>query len=230
MATLALSPVTVPLYGTGVLIGLTGTGTAWSAGTPGIPTFALAGGNGAAITGQQVFDGVTASINVDAGASPGGLYIVDPSTGAQAILLVVPPSGITQPRFTYDITTPIGQMRMEIGDWDFSQVAGPKETWSALYSDQELQQLYERFDNSPELAAAYALRSMASRPEMLVRRIRILNLDLDVGDLGKALNDRANQLLMGAANTPQEAYAEQAVTDAATRRIIWNAILRKFGA
>lgn len=74
------------------VITLAGTGTSWSAGTPGTPTFTVSGTNGATITGQSVSSAGLATVNVTTGASPGTLIITDPSTGnTKQFTIILPP-------------------------------------------------------------------------------------------------------------------------------------------
>lgn len=90
MATLDAAHLSIP-PGTGsATISLTGTGTTWTAGTPGSPTFTLAGGPGAAIAAQSVQDATHAMLTIAAGSTPGVLTITDPSTGATALVSVRP--------------------------------------------------------------------------------------------------------------------------------------------
>jgi lysophospholipase L1-like esterase len=86
--TLAASPTSIVQGSTSNVITLTGTGTAWTAGTPGSPTFTLSGGTGASITAQSVASATSATITVTAGSATGPLTITDPGTGATATITV----------------------------------------------------------------------------------------------------------------------------------------------
>ncbi len=82
-------PTTVNMNITGNVITLSGTGTSWTAGTPGTPTFTLSGGTGASITSQTITDATHATITLNAGSATGALTITDPSTSATTSVTVV---------------------------------------------------------------------------------------------------------------------------------------------
>lgn len=82
-ATLAISPTSVNT-GSTTNIALTGTGTSWTSGTPGSPTFTVSGGT---INSQTVTSGTTAAINYTAPGTAGSVTIGDP-TGGTATLTV----------------------------------------------------------------------------------------------------------------------------------------------
>ena len=86
---LAASPSTIVKSTTGNVITLTGTGTSWTAGTPGSPTFTLSGGTGASITAQSVVSSTSATVTLTAGSATGALTITDPSTSATATVTVI---------------------------------------------------------------------------------------------------------------------------------------------
>lgn len=89
MATLTTSQQTAHMRTTPTIT-LTGTGTAWTPGTPGSPTFTVSGGAGASITAQQVLTATTATITLQTGTATGALTITDPSTGATAVITLRP--------------------------------------------------------------------------------------------------------------------------------------------
>jgi hypothetical protein len=73
---------------TGNTVNLTGVNTAWTAGTPGSPTFGLSStGSGAAITAQVVTSATGATLTIDAG-SAGTITISDPDNGTAATIAV----------------------------------------------------------------------------------------------------------------------------------------------
>jgi len=71
----------------GAAVTLLGTGTSWTAGTPGSPTFTADSGT---IAAQSVVDGVTATLTYTAPATPGTVTFTDPGTGATATIRVRP--------------------------------------------------------------------------------------------------------------------------------------------
>ena len=89
MATIALSQQTGHLNAAPTVT-VTGTGTAWTPGTPGSPTFTLSGGTGASITAQTVVSATVATLTLATGSSTGVLTITDPSTGATATITLRP--------------------------------------------------------------------------------------------------------------------------------------------
>jgi hypothetical protein len=82
---ISISPTSVILDGTGYLITVTGTGTSWTPGTPGSPTFTASAG---AITAQTVNSATSATLTYSAPGATGSVTITDPSTGATAILTI----------------------------------------------------------------------------------------------------------------------------------------------
>ena len=88
MATIALLRTMVH-RSTTVPIVVVGTGTAWTPGAPGSPTFTLSGGTGASISSQVVNSTTRATLTIATGTALGALTITDPGTGATAKLYVV---------------------------------------------------------------------------------------------------------------------------------------------
>jgi hypothetical protein len=80
----------MPIYPTSghFTANLIGTGTAWTSGTPGAPTFTLAGGTGASIVSQTVVDASHAVLVLAGGTALGLLTITDPSTSTTATIHV----------------------------------------------------------------------------------------------------------------------------------------------
>jgi lysophospholipase L1-like esterase len=85
-AFLAVSPTSVIASSTGNTLTLTGTGTSWTSGTPGLPTFTASGGT---ITAQHVTSATSATLTYTAPSSAGTVTITDPGTGTTAILTVL---------------------------------------------------------------------------------------------------------------------------------------------
>jgi hypothetical protein len=92
------SPSTITQYSTGNSITLTGTNAAWSAGTPGSPTFTVSGGTGSSITAQTVTSQTGATITLSAGSTAGSLTVTDPSTGSTTNITVA--ADTTAPQVT----------------------------------------------------------------------------------------------------------------------------------
>lgn len=91
-----VDPAVVGNYGQCVELELIGTGTAWTSGTPGSPTFTV---NYGTISAQEVVDSTHATITYCPGNFLGTAIFTDPSTGLHASVLVtsdplvVPPGG-----------------------------------------------------------------------------------------------------------------------------------------
>lgn len=80
-----VSPNVVGNFGDPVELALTGTGTAWTPGTPGSPTFTTSRGT---ITAQVVADATHATLTVDFGNYLGPVTFTDPSTGETDTIMV----------------------------------------------------------------------------------------------------------------------------------------------
>ncbi|WP_422932044.1 hypothetical protein [Singulisphaera sp. PoT] len=65
---------------------VTGVGTSWTAGTPGVPLFTLSGVAGAMITSQQVLSPTSATVTIAGIPNTGKLTLTDPLSGSTAIL------------------------------------------------------------------------------------------------------------------------------------------------
>lgn len=96
--TFDVSPETIGNYGDTTDLTLTGGNTAWSAGTPGTPTFTC---NHGTITSQSVSSSTAASCTYDPGNYLGTVTFTDPSTGATATIVVSSdPGTVTPPSVT----------------------------------------------------------------------------------------------------------------------------------
>lgn len=95
-AALSVTPEVIGNYGTTTELTFTGTGTAWTAGTPGSPTFTCDHGT---LSAQVVASETSATATYDPGDFLGTVTFTDPSTGATDTCLVtsdpnvVPPGG-----------------------------------------------------------------------------------------------------------------------------------------
>ncbi|MEO6810622.1 MAG: hypothetical protein ABI353_16015 [Isosphaeraceae bacterium] len=83
---------------TGSTVRLTSPGATWTPGSPGSPTFTLAGGTGASILTQQIDDATHATLTVACGTAPGLLTIGDPSTSSTATIQIKPRLRWSPPR------------------------------------------------------------------------------------------------------------------------------------
>lgn len=89
---------TLVVSSTGNTVVLTGTGTSWTPGTPGSPTFGIStSGSGASITAQTVDSSTQATLTVDAGTGIGDtITINDPDNSLDVFIGIVaaPGSGL----------------------------------------------------------------------------------------------------------------------------------------
>lgn len=83
--TISISPTSVVANSTGNAVTITGTGTQWTPGTPGSPTFTATAGT---IASQSVASGTSATIHYNAPSTVGLVTITDPGTGATATLSI----------------------------------------------------------------------------------------------------------------------------------------------
>jgi hypothetical protein len=92
-----LARLDTPLFArqSGVKVTLLGTGTSWTAGTPGTPTFTVSAGTK---TAQTVVNGTTATLTFTAPTTPGVVTITDPGTSATATVRVRPVVRYVPPR------------------------------------------------------------------------------------------------------------------------------------
>jgi hypothetical protein len=93
-STLSVSPTSVAASSTGNTLTLTGTGTSWTAGTPGSPIFTASGGT---IAAQTVTSATSATLTYTAPPGAGTVTITDPSTGDTASLTISASGSTTIP-------------------------------------------------------------------------------------------------------------------------------------
>jgi lysophospholipase L1-like esterase len=96
-APLTVSPASVVVSTTGNLITLTGSGTSWTPGTPGSPTFTASAGT---ITAQTVNSATSAVLTFTAPSS-GSVTFTDPSSGGTAVINAVAGTPVTDTGFWF---------------------------------------------------------------------------------------------------------------------------------
>lgn len=139
----------------------------------------------------------------------------------------MPPIVIDTPAtFSSDPATPIGILRMKLNDIDFSNVDGPRSKWSAQFTDEELQALLNDWNGQTDFALAEGLRILATRPAYLVSQIKLLNMEISVGDLSAKLLRAADAIFEGRAKVPWESIYEVDVNDYSARQIMKNSVYR----
>jgi hypothetical protein len=106
LATATASPNTLAPTTTGNVVTITGTGTTWSAGTPGSPTFAISPtGGGQAITAQTVNSATQATLTVSTGAA--GTITISESQNMTSVSITVQ-AGTSATSFTLAAPNPTG--------------------------------------------------------------------------------------------------------------------------
>ena len=90
-STMSCNDTTLETGLTGYPLGLTGLGTSWTPGTPGSPTFTIAGGTGASITARTVASATAATLTINTGSATGTLTFTDPVTGNTCGVTLVSP-------------------------------------------------------------------------------------------------------------------------------------------
>lgn len=174
---------------------------------------------------------------VSGSADPGTWYIIWSGTvDGQALTTTeyfevilagsITPSDAT---YTYDLSTPIGKIRMYIDDRDLSLTSSlvPLEERSAIFSDEELTAMYYDCVNDVMYASARALVTISGNRQLLVRTRRIGKTVVDYGNAAENLREQAMQLIKMSNMQPADALAEISWTDPAFRQILVNAQLRK---
>lgn len=139
------------------------------------------------------------------------------------------------PAYTYDLTTGVGKVRLYTDDHDFSAIDPtlPAEMRSALFTDAELSVFLASQSESPEKAAAMALRAMAANKSLLVRVRRMGDTTVDYGSLRDDLlklaasYEKVADTAAGGALAPADGYAEVGWDDFSMRRIVTNSVLRR---
>lgn len=111
--------------------------------------------------------------------------------------------------FSYDLSTPVGQIRLEIGDTDSATSAGVKPPALSNFSDEELTYFYQQSGSNVLAAAARACEVLARLWARAGKSVRIRDYSIDsrekagqYRDLARDLRERSGTLFMsGAAPT-----------------------------
>lgn len=227
--TFTLSPSTGPVN-TVVPLVATGVGTLW---LPGVTQFFLQGAaNGEQLSGVTVVTNSQAVMTLYTGTMAGTLTLTNNRDASTATFIVTGTLATSPLQATYDLSTPVGQVRFKMRDLDVSNAdpSVPRDQWSCFFADQEIQLLLDNWAGDVDYAAITGLRIMAASPEVQARSIAAFNLSLDLGDIPGALNALADEIQVSRVNFPQEAFAEVGNTDFDYRRILWNRWQRQGGS
>lgn len=124
--------------------------------------------------------------------------------------------------FTYDPTNDIGRVRRTLPD---------KVQADAFWTDEEIQSFLEDESSNWRRATALALETMASDDLLVLKTIRVQNIETNTDRMAKILLDRAKRLreladVATADSGDSFDYAEMVVTDHQYRERIYNQALR----
>ena len=128
--------------------------------------------------------------------------------------------------FTYDVSTNVGKVRLNIADIDLRTITGTRPDWTVLFTDEEIEVFITRAESNINLASAYALYAIASSRVLLAKKKQLGDYMEDLTAIGKEVRAQAKAFVDISEDAPAGAYAEQGVTDFAARDIIWNNELR----
>jgi len=125
--------------------------------------------------------------------------------------------------FTYDTTTSRGKVRLLIGDTDTSTVA------NQIYTDAEIDAFLSMEKSVVRRAAASALESMAASQAMILKVLKVLDLETDGASLAKELRAQAailrEQAEVDDASSGWD-YAEMVYDPFTRRERVWKENLR----
>ncbi len=146
--------------------------------------------------------------------------------------------------FTYDPTTPAGQVRLLIPDTDSSNFIFADDEINAFLFIESSQNLYVSPQSaptalplnsvyvpqiySPLLAAALALDSLAGNSARLAGVLQILDVKLDLSKAAAALHAQAESYRQREENQGHFAIAEQVSTQFQARERVWAQWLRLY--
>lgn len=114
--------------------------------------------------------------------------------------------------FTFDVTTPVGQVRLLITDTDPAR--------PIFADDSAIQAFLALNDDDVRLAAAQALDVMATNEAMTLKVITNMDLSTDGASVARSLREHAKALREQVENEPAIDYAEMGVDTFAVRGIL----------
>lgn len=128
--------------------------------------------------------------------------------------------------YTYDPSTPVGQVRLLCTDRPPPVQAGPYDWTNVVFDDSEIQAFLTLNNGVVKLAAAQALDQLASSEAYIQGKVVLENLQVDGTVLAAALKAQAAELRRqydigeGDPTDPGYDYAEQ-LLDVFSERQIW---------
>jgi len=127
---------------------------------------------------------------------------------------------------TYDVADNTGKVRLAIADIDLTTITGTRDTWTVLFTDEEIAIFLAQASSNIWLAASYALNSVAASKAMLAKVRRLGDFSEDLTKLADSIRAQAKAYKEMATSEPAGAFAEMGLTDFSYRDIIWNYSLR----
>lgn len=96
--------------------------------------------------------------------------------------------------YTYNLATPIGQARLHAGDTRIGPSA--EDSYTAIFSDEEIQSFLDRAGADPMVAGAYALEAIAADQAKLAQKSTFGDgSQEDLSTLAASLGEQAMNLL-----------------------------------
>jgi len=131
--------------------------------------------------------------------------------------------------YTYDLTTDVGYVRLNIDDRDLSMVSlsAPLEQRSAIFTDEEIGQFISASGNDKNYAVARALMAIANNRALLIQSRRIGRTEVNFGSVRTDLMKAAEAFISLSNSEPADAIAEINYDDFTMRDIIVNTQLRQ---
>ena len=127
---------------------------------------------------------------------------------------------------TYDITDNTGKLRLAISDIDMTTTTGLRNTWTVLFTDEELAIFLSDASDDISMAASYALNAIAASRALLAKSRRLGDYSEDLSKVADSLRAQAKAYAEQSMNIPAGKIAEVAQTDFTARDIIYNKALR----
>lgn len=128
--------------------------------------------------------------------------------------------------FTYLVANSVGKVRLAIADIDLTTTTGTRDTWTVLFTDEEIGVFLSQAGSNIWLAASFALNSMAASRAMLAKVRRLGDFSEDTSKIADSLRAQAKEYKEMAIMEPSAGFAEMGLTDFSYRDIIHNYNLR----
>ena len=123
---------------------------------------------------------------------------------------------------TYDITDNTGKLRLAISDIDLTTTTGLRNTWTVLFTDEELAIFLSDASSDISMAASYALNAIAASRSLLAKVKKLGDYSEDLSKVADSLRAQAKAYAEQSMNIPAGKIAEVAQTDFTARDIIYN--------